>query len=158
MVDTANRLHYIYNQCGGGCTQAKGKAMKKAFLAVTIAATFGCASQPESIDAQYVSRVPYQGYNCDQLRAEADHINSKAQSLYNKLNAEADGDAAQMAVGLVLFWPALFFLEGGDGADAASYATMKGQMEAVQEVAHGKACGKMPPVLFGWINEGRRYG
>ena len=40
-----------------------------------------------------------------------------------------------MAVGLLLFWPALFFLEGGDGPEAAEYARLKGQYEALRTVA-----------------------
>jgi hypothetical protein len=40
---------------------------------------------------------------------------------YNKLQKTTENDQAQMAVGMILFWPALFFLEGGDGAEAAEY-------------------------------------
>ena len=39
-----------------------------------------------------------------------------------------------MAFG-ILFWPALFFLEGGDGPEAAEYAQLKGQYEALRTLA-----------------------
>jgi hypothetical protein len=55
--------------------------------------------------------------------------------LYNSLAAEAGADTAQMAIGLVLFWPALFFLEGGDGPEAAEYARLKGEYEALRKIA-----------------------
>jgi hypothetical protein len=46
-----------------------------------------------------------------------------------------------MGVGLVLFWPALFFLEGGDGPEAAEYAQLKGEFEALRENSIQKKCG-----------------
>jgi hypothetical protein len=46
-----------------------------------------------------------------------------------------------MGVGLVLFWPTLFFLEGGDGADAAEYKRLRGEYEALQEASVHKKFG-----------------
>ena len=46
-----------------------------------------------------------------------------------------------MGVGLVLFWPALIFLEGGDGPEAAEYAQLKGNYEALQDNAILRKCG-----------------
>ena len=45
-----------------------------------------------------------------------------------------------MGVGLVLFWPALFFLEGGDGPEAAEYAQLKGDFEALRSASVAKSC------------------
>jgi hypothetical protein len=45
-----------------------------------------------------------------------------------------------MGVGLVLFWPALFFLEGGDGPEAVEYAQLQGDFEALQVNATQKNC------------------
>lgn len=45
-----------------------------------------------------------------------------------------------MGVGLVLFWPTLFMLEGGDGPEAAEYARLKGEYEALRKVAIEKKC------------------
>mgnify|MGYP001232624020 CR=1 FL=1 len=53
----------------------------------------------------------------------------------------AKKDNAQMGVGLVLFWPALIFLEGGDGPEAAEYAQLKGNYEALQDNAILRKCG-----------------
>ena len=47
---------------------------------------------------------------------------------------------AQMGVGLVLFWPTLFFLEGGDGAEAAEYARLKGERDALEQAYTQKKC------------------
>jgi hypothetical protein len=45
-----------------------------------------------------------------------------------------------MAIGLILFWPALFFLEGGDGPQAAEYARLRGEVDALERVAIVKKC------------------
>jgi hypothetical protein len=36
-----------------------------------------------------------------------------------------------MALGLILFWPSLFFLDG-DGPEAQEYARLKGEYEALE--------------------------
>jgi hypothetical protein len=43
--------------------------------------------------------------------------------LYASLKKKADNDTAQMTVGMLLLWPTLFFLEGGDGPEASEYST-----------------------------------
>lgn len=45
-----------------------------------------------------------------------------------------------MGIGLILFWPALFALEGGDGPEAAEYAQLKGDYEALRETSIVKNC------------------
>jgi hypothetical protein len=65
---------------------------------------------------------------------------NRTNKLYHNLKKEADADGAQMAVGLVLFWPALLFLEGGDGPEAAEYAQLKGEFEALRENSVQKKC------------------
>jgi hypothetical protein len=57
------------------------------------------------------------------------------------LDKKADNDAAQLGIGLVLFWPALFFLEGGDGPEANEYSNLKGEYEALRKVAVQNKCG-----------------
>lgn len=53
----------------------------------------------------------------------------------------ADNDTAQMAIGMILFWPTLFLLEGGDGPQAAEYARIKGELEALETASLRKKCG-----------------
>ena len=95
----------------------------------------GCATPPNKIAASYVSPLIYKDYTDDQIIVEMDHIGRRTLELYNSLKKEASADTAQMAVGLVLFWPALFFLEGGDGPEATEYARLKGQYEALRTLA-----------------------
>jgi len=112
---------------------------------------FGCASNPDKIDSTYVSPLVYQNYDCQQLAMESDHIGRRTTELYHRLKAERKADNWQMGIGLVLFWPALFFLEGGDGPEAAEYAQLKGEYEAVRENTIQKKCsviGKSPEEII----------
>ena len=46
-----------------------------------------------------------------------------------------------MGIGMLVFWPALFALEGGDGPGATEYARLKGEYEAVRSTSVLKECG-----------------
>ncbi len=99
-----------------------------------------CATEPEKISASYVSDLQYQNFDCEQIAAETARVQRRVNNLYTSLDDEADADEAQMAIGLILFWPALFFLEGGDGPEAAEYAQLKGESEALERAAIAKRC------------------
>ncbi|MFT6580202.1 MAG: hypothetical protein ACKVKG_08795 [Alphaproteobacteria bacterium] len=121
--------------------------VKFALLTVLAGALAACASQPDSIQTASVSTVGYDKYNCTQLSQEAERVSGRTLTLYNKLQKTAENDQAQMAVGMILFWPALFFLEGGDGAEAAEYSRLKGERVAIEKVSVQKTCGiKFPPL------------
>lgn len=116
----------------------------KAHFSILIAAVFlltACASNPDKIDAAYVSPLKYKDYDCDQIAMEMDYVGQRTTKLYTRLKKERQKDNAQMGVGLVLFWPALFFLEGGDGPEAAEYSQLKGEYEALRENSVQKKCG-----------------
>ena len=72
---------------------------------------------------------------------EMDYVSKRTTKLYQSLDKKADNDAAQMGIGLVLFWPALLFLEGGDGPEAQEYSNLKGEFEALRTAAVQKKCG-----------------
>lgn len=108
----------------------------------------GCASQPDKIATAYVSPLQYRDFDCDQLTMESMRVTRRATELYTQLKKTADDDGAQMGVGLILFWPTLFFLEGGDGPEAAEYARLKGERETIEQVAVQKKCMiDFPPIV-----------
>lgn len=109
-------------------------------LAVAATLTAGCASSPSKMQATYVSDNKYSHYTCQQIQQELERIIQRRDQLHAQLEREANMDKAQMAVGLVLFWPALFFLEGGDSAEAVEYKQLKGDAEALQTAAIRKQC------------------
>lgn len=113
------------------------------FLITTLLALsiVGCASQPEDIATAHVSPMQYQSYSCFQIERELQRVNRRASELHASLDETADNDAGQMAMGLILFWPALFFLEGGDGVEAQEYSRLKGERDALEQSAIQKNCG-----------------
>lgn len=114
--------------------------MKISTIAISLIVLTGCASQPDDIQTAYVSDLHYKNYDCDQLQGEASRVSQRAADLHSRLKDKADGDAAQMGVGLILFWPTLFFLEGGDGAEAHEYSRLKGEREAIERASIQQKC------------------
>ena len=116
--------------------------MKKLVSLMLIAFfAISCASQPEDIGAIYISPATFSSYDCDQIESSLRSKNKRLSQLYSKLKDEADADAWQTGVGLFLFWPTLFFLEGNDGPEAEEYRRLKGEVDALAEVATQKKCG-----------------
>ncbi len=115
--------------------------MKKYIALLLTLIISACASSPDELTASYVSPLQYQDYNCRQIGAETAMIERRVGELHASLDKKASNDSAQMAAGLILFWPTLFFLEGGDGAEAVEYKRLRGEYDALQKVSIKKNCG-----------------
>jgi len=100
----------------------------------------GCAQKSEEIAAMYVSPMQYEGYSCNQIRAEAARVSSRAALAMGVQDQQAQADAGATAISLILFWPAMFFI-GGDGATASEVARLKGEMDALEQISIQKKCG-----------------
>ncbi|MCC6735122.1 MAG: hypothetical protein IT534_03205 [Bauldia sp.] len=100
----------------------------------------GCATPPADIAPSYVSPTAYMSLTCAQLREEATRVASAAAQAVGRQEDNVTGDAVAMGVGLVLFWPALFFI-GGDGQNEAEIARLRGEMQAIEQVSLQKSCG-----------------
>lgn len=109
-------------------------------IAACLLGVSGCATSPDKINASYVSPYQFSTLNCDQLRTEIERNHDRVGNLHAKLKKKADNDEAQMAVGLILFLPVLLFLEGGDGPQAAEYARLKGEFDAMMLESTLKSC------------------
>ncbi len=116
-------------------------ALPIAFVVIA-AVVSGCAQDPKDIQASYVSPVLYQNLSCDQLSAEAQRVSSRAAEVTGTQQEKANNDAVAMGVGLVIFWPALFFVKG-DNQTAGELARLRGELDAVQQAANAKGCGLM---------------
>ncbi len=114
--------------------------MKRLAIAGSVLVLAGCATQPEEIETAYVSPLRYQNSDCTQLEMEAERVSRRALELHTSLKDEADADEAQMAVGLILLWPTLFWLEGGDDYRATEYSRLKGERDAIEKVSIQKKC------------------
>ena len=122
------------NGTGLGTTQMK-KFVAMALCAGTVSA---CASAPDKISAAYVSPMQYGSYDCDQIRAELIRVSAHVQEVSGVQNRAHHRDQWATGVGIVIFWPALFFLMEGDKKE--ELASLKGQYDALDEAAIQKKC------------------
>lgn len=106
----------------------------------------GCATASKDVATSYVSPLQYQSYDCEQLAAEAARIQARVTPLGGRLDTAADNDKALTGVGLILFWPALFFL-GGTKDQEAEYGRLKGEFDAVGQASIAKKCAMPAPSM-----------
>lgn len=119
--------------------------MKRTVATLTaIAFLAGCATASKDIASTYVSPVMYQAYDCQQIAAETARLETRVTQLGGRLDQAASNDKAIAGVGIVLFWPALFAL-GGNKAQEAEFATLKGQADALSTASIEKKCGMAKP-------------
>jgi hypothetical protein len=118
-----------------------GDFMNRIISIVALCATVSaCATNPRDIAPSYVSTNGYSNMSCPQLRDEAEVVSARAAQATGAQEKNASNDAAMTGVGIILFWPALFFMKG-DGAQAAEVSRLKGEMAAIQTVNRQKNCG-----------------
>lgn len=97
-----------------------------------------CSSRSDTISAQYVSPLQYQSYDCNQIRMEMQRVGRRVNEVAGVQDSEATKDSVAMGVGLVLFWPALFFMIGKDQEQELS--RLKGEFEALEQASIQKDC------------------
>ena len=98
----------------------------------------GCSKRPDSVSSSYVSPLAYQSYSCDQITLEMKRVASKVTEVAGVQKGKADTDAVATGVGVVIFWPALFFLMSSDKEQ--ELARLKGESETLEQVAIQKNC------------------
>ena len=116
--------------------------MKKTIATLT-AVTFttmmtACATPPDKVSASYVSPIQYSDYSCTQIKREMTRVQRQVNTVTGQQQKAATNDAVATGVALVLFWPAIFFIAGGDKAD--ELAALKGEYEALQQAAIKEDC------------------
>ena len=108
----------------------------------------GCASKSADVAPSYVSPLQYQSYSCAQLQAEAQRISNRAAVAAGVQDKKRSSDAVATTVGVVLFWPTLFFIKGDD-EKTAELARLRGEMDAIEQQSIQQNCGivfqKQPP-------------
>lgn len=116
--------------------------MTRISIAALVAASLflgACAQSPDKITPAYVSHTPFLSMDCRALSAEAASLNRRVADLTGKQDKAANNDAALTAVAVILFWPAAFFVAGGED-HAAELAQLRGQAEAITQAAQQKGC------------------
>jgi|CXWL01.1.fsa_nt_gi hypothetical protein len=115
--------------------KALSNTVKAVCLATMLAA---CAPHADKIQPSYVSPLQYSDYTCKQIRMEMARISRRVNEVAGVQDKQASNDSAALGVGLILFWPALFFMIGDDQKEELS--RLKGEYEAVEQAAIQKEC------------------
>ena len=109
-------------------------------MSILITFMTGCATPAKDIPTSYVSPIIYDNYDCEQISSEASRLTRKVNESAAQVEERASDDSGTMALGLILFWPSLFFIDG-DGFDAQEYARLKGEYDALEVASIQKKCG-----------------
>lgn len=120
-------------------TTTRFTAKVTTFLVATSLALGGCATASKDVATQSISPLQYQAYDCDQITAETMRVQTRVSQLGGRLDTAAANDKAITGIGMILFWPALFAL-GGTKEQEAEYGRLKGESDALQQVAISKKC------------------
>jgi len=121
------------------------KVIKKAVISVTVVAfVAGCSSAAKDITPKYVSPAQYSNYDCDQVRSELLRVSGRVNEMTGKLDKNRETDNITTTAGILLFWPALFFI-GGTKEEEAEYAKLKGEYNALEQASIQKKCGLTSP-------------
>ena len=98
-----------------------------------------CTSMPDKVDAAYIPSARYASATCTEIAEEMIAVGTRAAQLSAQLEKAAGTDAALVAVSIILFWPAAFFV-GGDKQKEAELARLKGERDALVRAAKQKGC------------------
>lgn len=112
--------------------------MKKAAIATALVVC-GCASSADEIAPAYIPSNEYADYSCNELSEEYSMIRSQVARMSDAQDDQASQDAFVTATGVVLFWPALFFIEG-DGRQTELLAQAKGREERLRAMLRERNC------------------
>jgi hypothetical protein len=113
--------------------------VKRSLLSLGVVLAAACSTAAKDIAPRYASPLPYQGYSCAQVASESARIDARTTALARQLDDAARHDRDIVAVGALLFLPALFAL-GGTKEQEAEYARLRGEREALQSIALAKDC------------------
>ena len=117
----------------------KKNVIKAISIFVIMAFFSGCSQHSNRISGNYVSPGQYQNYSCDQIQIELNRVRSQVSILSGQQDKEATKDAFAFGIGMLLFWPALFFMIGDDKKDELQ--RLKGEYNALSSMSNQKKCG-----------------
>lgn len=77
--------------------------------------------------------------DCDEIEAEVVDLDARSRRLLGEKSGKTGKNVAVGVVGLILFWPALFFLDLSD-AEKEEAQAMQDRMRHLQRIANKKDC------------------
>lgn len=119
--------------------------MKESFRTV-IALSFlvtACTTDPKNIASLYVSPDPYRGYDCRQLADEFGRITDRLEQLRFRLYDRSSRETLDLLTQGAILWMGVAteqIVLGGSKEEESEYARLKGERNALREVAGEKGC------------------
>lgn len=112
--------------------------MKKIIVTVLACSLTACAPQSSKIAPSYVSPLQYDDFSCKQIKGEIGRVGRRMSEVNGVQDKTASNDSAAMAAGMIIFWPALFFIDNSD--QRVEVARLKGEFDALEQAAIHKNC------------------
>jgi hypothetical protein len=98
-----------------------------------------CASSSRHVEPVSVPMDPYMKLSCAELKTEQASVNKQITRVSDYIDDASIGSRIAMGVG-VMFWPALFLVDGkGDAQD--ELARLKGQQISIDDAMLERDCG-----------------
>lgn len=109
------------------------------FTGLVLVVLVGCAQRPESIQAARFASDTFTGLSCKSLKTRMFEVDSRLAPLVSAQSRAASADAAWMAGGAILFFPAMAVAATGpDHSD--EIADLKGQRQALEVAMLKNGC------------------
>ena len=97
------------------------------------------AQKASEVTAAYVPSTVYSSMSCNNLRAEDLRLRRSVSEISRSVDKEYKNDKTMEAVTWILFWPAVFAMDGNE-AEAANLSQAKGEADAVRAAMIAKKC------------------
>ena len=110
-----------------------------AIFIATISVGCSTAQKASEVSAIKVSVGPYLKMSCQELATEQNELLNAAQAAGAQVDATHQSDKNAELVAWILFAPAAFMIDGNQ-EEAARLASIKGQLEAVQDAQKVNKC------------------
>jgi hypothetical protein len=125
-------------------------------LLIVLLTGVACAPHSYEIRSTEVSPEQYKDLSCAELTAEMNLKLEQLNELGHRIDEAAETDETQTAVGVILFWPVLFWLEGSDTPEAQEYAQLRGELLSLEHTAILKDCEEASALAKEWHEEERQ--
>lgn len=126
-----------------GCDPANRRPLmqysRRLLAVIACASQAACASQPQNIEARYVSPTVYQNWSCDQLFDERTRLTKEVDRVSGLQRENANADTAMMTVGIIVLWPVLLGLAATKDRKE-ELGRLKGEYDAVDLSSRTKQC------------------
>jgi len=111
------------------------------FIFLILFTACSTAKKAYEVDPAYVSYSAYDNRSCKELLILAEEIKQQTPTLERKVNETRRKDKVREQVGLWLFWPTYFFMEG-NAEEQTDLALARGNLNAIRTAALKKECDK----------------